>query len=173
VLAGQILANLVLETEAVRLVAILTLSHHAVLVFAVSRLEGVFPSSLFGMIPPSPILTLLCISSRGWSLLCMSSSFPSSSELCYFVFLLRAILSAIFFCWETPWGGQVSSATTSVLILLQIVPLGDNVCQLSLHNLDIVRCHCVKDLMGNRQSFLECCRDDPLARALVIYRLAG
>ena len=42
VLTRVILANLVLETEAVHLIAILTLSHHVVLVFAVSRLEGVY-----------------------------------------------------------------------------------------------------------------------------------
>jgi hypothetical protein len=36
------LANLILETKAVRLVVIPTLSHHAALVFAISRLEGVY-----------------------------------------------------------------------------------------------------------------------------------
>jgi hypothetical protein len=42
VLTRMILANLVLEIEAVRLAAILTLSHHAVLVFAASSPEGVY-----------------------------------------------------------------------------------------------------------------------------------
>ena len=135
----MILANLVLETEAVRLIAILSLSHLAVFVFAASSLEGLdvldslllfqddstianldsFVHCFARMVAVVCVLvTLFIIRIVLFCLLFVSNAACLGSSICDLLLL------------ESPWYSQVSSDTTSVPILRRLILLGDNVCQI-------------------------------------------
>jgi hypothetical protein len=152
----MILANLVIETEVVRLVAILTLSHLAVFLFAGSSLDVL--DSLLLVRDDSTIVNLD-------SFVHYSARMVAVVHVVVTLFIIRIVLFCLPFVSnsarlgtcirdlllpENPWHSQLSSDTTSVPILLRLILLGGNICQLGLGNLDLSRGHCIKETYSGR-----------------------